>query len=1245
MPVIELEALVAVLNESRLLTERQLADLRAEIDASAEKLSGQQLVARLVEREVLTRWQARMLLSGRKAFFLGRYKLLKELGRGGMGAVFQAEHATLKRIVALKVMASQLLQDERAIARFHREIQAAAALDHPNIVAAYDAESVEETHFLVMEYVPGQTLEDLVEGEKTLPIATACEYIRQAALGLAHAHDRGMAHRDIKPANLLVSSTADGGALVKILDMGLARFASESGDDGGLTKTGQIMGTPDFIAPEQARNTKVADIRSDIFSLGCTLFRLLTGRVPYGGENVMEKLMARALEDAPRVRSKNPEVPDELDTVVAKMLARDPDSRYQTPGELVAALDAWAVTSRRGALVRVAAPVVGKSIDDDSQEYILEAIDSELDSFLRHLSTEAAEGAETGRSTGQLSRLAHAVPTISEPSPERNGPGARIGRKSRQPGAVGQRKTYIGLGLAAASIAMAVGLSIWHRRQQTILVLDWPNADRIDAALMLDGSSRQLSAQDELVFPGRPGKRVLKLERAGYEPFEAELQLSGGEKRVVRPEWKLTALSRRKRALADLKRESVELLKGMTSVPESIDPGTLALNRRLVEFSQRWRGSKEGNEAQRLLRRLPAPLDLLRRTQISQDELRAAGQGNSAEAPGSLVAVYGNRQFKHWAPVTAVAVSADNKTLYSLGRDGTIRLWNRDTGDEVRIITGIHHEASDMAISSDGKLLVTSEFFSVRLWDLTGDKEPRELTGHRELVTAVTCDSQTHVVASASRDRTVKLWDADTGVEFRSMQHHSADVLAVALSPDGDSGASAGRDGFVRVWSRKTGEERFALPFSDHLAYSVAFSHDGKKLAAGGETRDTHFVLKQWDVETGKLLFDRQPGTPAKLQFSPDDRYIVGTNPDLSASLVDAETGAAVQNFRLGTLPGKPAFADQGRTLITCGSDGTIVSWNVETGGIVPSRQPEDHPRAVVKVRLSQDGTKLISVGSDGSVMGRDLTSSKLFGSIEGTKADIRWADVTPDGGTVAVGGSGVHVWDLGTASLKFLESVQSDHKGFRRVAFTSDGKMLAIGAQVPAMLRIVDLEKSEVTVTVPPHEAAVDTLEISPDGSLVVTGLQDGKVHVWSAKTGEKIRTLTIPGSVALPVAFSPDGGTLATLEEHYVLRLWNTKSWSEVRRFQDANVLYNVVSMAFHPDGQILACAGRNGSVSLLETDVMTLKEKLQIGPAGGITWDVAFSPEGRHLVTANNNGTVYVLRLAEWSPESSSAGQEGR
>ena len=279
-----------------------------------------------------------------------RYTIVAPVGNGGMGNVFKAEHKMMERTVALKVIKRELFRKPEAVTRFHREVKTAARLSHSNIVTAYDAEQAGDVHFLVMEYVDGVDLARHVKDAGALPIAKACDYIRQAALGLQHAHDQGMVHRDIKPHNLMLSN--DG--TVKILDFGLATLATEAighegadesaGDDGAaskasrLTTLGTMMGTPDFISPEQAGEPHAVDIRSDIYSLGCTFYYLLTGRTPFAEGSAMERIKAHREAEPEPIEHLCDDIPSELAEIVRRMMTKELDKRFQTPSEVADAL-------------------------------------------------------------------------------------------------------------------------------------------------------------------------------------------------------------------------------------------------------------------------------------------------------------------------------------------------------------------------------------------------------------------------------------------------------------------------------------------------------------------------------------------------------------------------------------------------------------------------------------------------------------------------------------------------------------------------------------------------------------------------------------------------------------------------------------------------------------------------------------------------------------------------------------------
>jgi eukaryotic-like serine/threonine-protein kinase len=264
------------------------------------------------------------------------YELLGVLGAGGMGQVYKARHQLMNRIVALKVIRQECLTDPTVIGRFQREVQVVAQLAHPNIVLAYDADQAGTTHFFVMEYVPGQTLAQMVKQRGPLPVLEACGYIAQAARGLEHAHEHGLVHRDIKPANLIVNEQG----VLKILDLGLARTARPTAASHAMTQDGVILGTVDFMAPEQAQGSRSVDIRADLYSLGCTLYYLLTASVPYPGGTLVEKLVKLAEEEPVPVAELRPDLPPAVVAIVRKLMAKDASQRYAEPAVLVDALDA-----------------------------------------------------------------------------------------------------------------------------------------------------------------------------------------------------------------------------------------------------------------------------------------------------------------------------------------------------------------------------------------------------------------------------------------------------------------------------------------------------------------------------------------------------------------------------------------------------------------------------------------------------------------------------------------------------------------------------------------------------------------------------------------------------------------------------------------------------------------------------------------------------------------------------------------
>jgi len=393
MAVITVDEFFAVLEKSRLLTSAQLAQAH---DAAGNVDDPTAIARTLARQELITRWQAGQLLAGRSSFYLGKYRLLELLGRGGMGNVFLGQHVTMNRRVALKIISRQIGKDHASLDRFLAEARAVASLDHPNIVQAYNVDNEGDRYYLVMEYVEGLDLQRLVELEGPLDCERAADYVRQAADGLEHAHQRNMIHCDIKPSNLLVNPQG----VVKILDMGLARLTDR--DESSVDDQDErVLGSVDYLAPEQALKDTDLDGRADLYSLGCTLYFLLTGHPPFPQGTLPERILKHQMQEPPSIRSQRRDVPADLAAICAKMMAKKREDRYQTAAEVSQALAQWrpSATIRRAVSLPRAEPL-GDSLDAGFL-----GIDFKAD-FRRKPSAKSAAGKEGGAAAAKSNAAA-----------------------------------------------------------------------------------------------------------------------------------------------------------------------------------------------------------------------------------------------------------------------------------------------------------------------------------------------------------------------------------------------------------------------------------------------------------------------------------------------------------------------------------------------------------------------------------------------------------------------------------------------------------------------------------------------------------------------------------------------------------------------------------------------------------------------------------------------------------------------
>ena len=326
--------LLPVIRNSGVLTDRQFTDVRAKVLAGDYPNEPKALADRLVREKLLTDYQVRRLLANKPSgMVLGKYVILDRIGSGSMGRVYKAQHQLMGRVVALKIIAPEIVSNERAVARFYREMRLVGKLDHPNVVRAFDADSTTNVLYIVMEYVPGESLAQILKRGTLAPIDVV-GYAAQAAVGLSHAHEQGIVHRDVKPSNLLLNDDRQ----IKVLDLGLGVLMEGDNHATFATADGIAVGTVDYMSPEQACGKEV-DGRSDLYSLGCAMYHLITGRQAFPGDNPIERLGKRISGRPTPITDHRPDLPTSLVAVLDRLMATRPQDRYQTGREAADALN------------------------------------------------------------------------------------------------------------------------------------------------------------------------------------------------------------------------------------------------------------------------------------------------------------------------------------------------------------------------------------------------------------------------------------------------------------------------------------------------------------------------------------------------------------------------------------------------------------------------------------------------------------------------------------------------------------------------------------------------------------------------------------------------------------------------------------------------------------------------------------------------------------------------------------------
>jgi eukaryotic-like serine/threonine-protein kinase len=1071
-----------------------------------------------------------------KVHYFGDYELLEEIARGGMGVVWKARQVSLNRIVAVKLLLAGKFSSPEFVKRFRAEAEAAANLQHPNIVAIHEVGEHEGQQYFSMDYVEGQNLAQLV-AEKSLPAKRAAAHVKTIAQAVHYAHQRGVIHRDLKPSNVLI----DANDQPRVTDFGLAKRVPSKSEirnpksENDLTLTGQVLGTPNYMSPEQAGGKgREVTCASDVYSLGAILYHLLTGRAPFLADTVEESLEQVRQFEPVSPRLLNPAAPHDLETICLKCLEKESHGRYPTAQELADELQrflndepirarpvsrpekVWRWCRRRpvvAGLILALQLVLALGFAGILWQWRRAEQNAANESAQRQRAEEAVTMLELQRAEDLMEKdeIVMGMAYL-----------ARIIRQQPTNRIAAQRLLSA---LTQRNFALPVGQPLQHEKKVQYAEFS-PDGRRV-ATASLDFTARVWDAQTGQPFTASL-RHTFGVRVAHFSPDGRSLLTSGDGSEAQL--WEIATGRRFGRAMAHEKRiRTAEFSPDGSRILTASDDGTARV----------W-SARTGELLLEPLRH-QGPVRCARFSADGQ-RIVTASDDKTVQVWDAQTGRPVSKPFLHREGVADAEFSPDGKWIVTTAKDYSTCVWDVKSGQPLTKPL-IHSDgigegtgSGTAKFSPDGERIVVALHEVTRVWNA---RDWTPLTPeHRGQTQSPEFGTEGLSILTGANDSTARLWDANTGEALTAPMQHDGIVCCARLSPDGFFAVTASADQTARLWDVRPGSMQSGL--MTHImpvSRSAGFSSDGESVVTGS----LDGTARIWNLRTGQQQGPALPhnGPVIAVQFSPDGKQIVTASRDGTARLWDARTGEPL------TVPlahGAPVhivqFSPDAQTLATASWTNSFVRlWNAKTGQPQGEPIPQSEPHVL---SFSPDGRRLLSDDFNRDVgQIRDVESHQLLLELRGHEGYLMYGEFSSDGQrmlTASEDGT-ARIWNARTGK----ELTRLRHKSHVPCARFSRDDRRVVTASHDATAQLWDTQTGQPVGEPMRHRSEVRTAEFSPDGLLVVTGSNDGTMRLWDASTGRPVTEPFRHRGNVMSARFGPDGRRVLTASDSGEARLWD--------------------------------------------------------------------------------------------------------